>query len=139
MPPFDIPDTAFPIIYGTFARTIMVIPTVSMPGMPQYTSRGIYDDADVEITGTDGSSLVDKITTVDIWEKEFPKIPEQGDTVIVPPEIGQEDSGVFSVQSVQDCGMVESRLFLRRITPNTYGDMTLESMQMKTTQDATVT
>jgi hypothetical protein len=71
-------------VYG---RSITVIPRVSLPGYGPYVRRGIFKTRPTTIDGGElGAIISDQQTVLHIREIDYPKIPEQGDGILIPAE-----------------------------------------------------
>jgi hypothetical protein len=80
----DWPGTTYGPNYDYFARTIIITPVVSQPGVGAYNARGIYNTGDAWVPGLDGSLIASAMTIVDILVAEFPILPAQGDLIFIP-------------------------------------------------------
>ena len=113
--PFDFSLQVLSPAYGIFARPVTFTPTVSQPGQPAYDGRGIYETQPIDVLTEDSVIFSDTRTILDVMEREFTKVPEQGDTLYIGPLETLLAIGSFEVIEVKSNGGGETTLSLRRI------------------------
>lgn len=102
--------------FEIWARTVTFTPVISQPTGAAFVSRGIFHSEELMIQGEDGSVITDQRTTLDILEAEFGAIPQQGDLVTIPADVGAMRAlGDFEVINVWQNGGGETTLTLRKI------------------------
>jgi hypothetical protein len=103
--------------FDMFARSINITPLASQPGVPAYTTRGIYGTRPIDVQAEDGSIISDQQTILDIREEEFAVIPDQLDRINIPPDpdAGTIGVGDYEVTNVETNGGGETTLVIRKI------------------------
>jgi hypothetical protein len=112
--PIDYASVVYSPAYDLFARKIVVTPLVSQPGVPAYTSRGVYTTEEDDILTEEGAVFSDQRTILDIIAKEFEVQPLQGDHVFIPADSGVPEAGTFEIIDTDDNGGGETTLSLRK-------------------------
>ena len=102
--------------FDMFARPVTITPLASQPGMPAYSTRGIYDTRPIDVQAEDGSIVSDQQTILDIRDDEFSVVPDQLDRIHIPadPEAGR-DLGDFEVVNTESNGGGETTLVIRKV------------------------
>ena len=99
-----------------FSRGITVTPIASQPGVPAYTSRGIYDTRPVDVGGLDGAITSDQQTILDVRDAEFTVVPEQLDRIYIGANADAGPAlGDFEVVDTESNGGGLTTLILRKI------------------------
>jgi hypothetical protein len=103
--------------FDLFARSVTIMPLASQPGQGPYAARGIFDTNEVNVEALDGSIFSDTRTELDIFEPEFPILPQQRDLVNIP-FAEDVDGGDFEISDT-NAGNAggEITLTLRRLEP----------------------
>jgi hypothetical protein len=102
--------------FDMFARPITVTPLASQPGMPAYSSRGIYNTRALDVPAADGSIIADQQTILDVRDDEFAVVPEQLDRVHIVSDVDAgRDLGEFEVTHTESNGGGETTLVIRKI------------------------
>ena len=101
--------------FNVFARPVTFTPSVSQPGQPAYTARGVYGTEPIDILAEGNSSFSDTRTILDIIEQEFPVLPMQKDTVLIDAYLDLPAIGSFEVIETKSNGGGETTLDLRRL------------------------
>jgi hypothetical protein len=107
----DFAASVYSPCFDMFARTIIIYPVVSQPGIAGYGARGIFDTNETDVVGMDGSILTNARTELDIFQPEWPTYPRQGDIVDIPFE-ADVDGGTFQVADVHGFGNAGGELTL---------------------------
>jgi hypothetical protein len=110
-----------------FGRSVTVVPRVSLPGYGPYVRRGIFKTRPTTIDGGElGAIISDQQTVLHIREVDYPKIPEQGDGIIIGAEGGIPPPGVnradappteFTVTDISNNAGGETVLVLQKQEP----------------------
>ena len=105
--------------YDFWARDIMVTPVASQPGAPPYWSRAIYDSqALLRLLHEDVAALSDQQPVLDIREIEYSVLPQQGDLIEVPADVGAMGAvGPLEVTDTYTNGGGEMTLVVRKWEP----------------------
>jgi hypothetical protein len=102
--------------YDMFARSIIVDPIASQPGVPAYTARGIVGTRDIDVQAMDGSIYSDQQTICDIREAEFTVLPAQLDRITIPADVdGGPAWGEYEVTDADTNGGGETTLSIRKV------------------------
>ena len=102
----------YDVCQNTFGRPV----TFSGTGYAG-ANRGIYDSNKLETVMEEGNVIVEQQTILDIRADEYPTLPVQGDTVMIPadPASGVPAEGSFQVIKVTNNGGGEVTLQLRKL------------------------
>jgi hypothetical protein len=105
--------------YDFWARDVQITPVASQPGAPAYWNRAIYDtQAILRLLHEDVAALSDQATVVDIREIEYGVLPQQGDLIAIPADVGAMGAvGTFEVTDAYTNGGGETTLVLRKWEP----------------------
>jgi len=101
--------------FAVFARPVTFTPSVSQPGQPSYTARGIYGTEPIDVLAEGTSSFSDARTILDIIEQEFAVLPMQKDTVLIDASADLPAIGSFEVIETKSNGGGEMTLDLRKL------------------------
>jgi len=100
-----------------FARPVTFVPYVSQPGQPSYWNRGIWNEGDIKVVGDDGIVYQDHDCILDIRDREFGVLPQQGDHVIIGTDGFVPAEGEFVITNRVRNGGGETTLTLSRYVP----------------------
>lgn len=115
--PIDYASAVYTHTQDLMGRKIVVTPLVSQPGMPEYSSRGIYTTEEEDLPAEDGSIFSDQHTILDVIAKEFEVLPMKGDRIFIPADSGIPEAGLFEIIDLQDNGGGETTFDLRQVVP----------------------
>lgn len=115
---YNMHDGVYLPNWNVWARPVTVTPIVSQPGVPAYSSRGYYDERQLDVLGEAGTIFSDGQTYLDILEAEYPVTPLQGDQIDIPFHQGVHGGSfiVLDLTPGNAGGMLT--LTLRKITTN---------------------
>ncbi len=113
----DYSNTVYAVVFAEFARPCTINPIVSQPSGAAYGNRCIWHSDMLDFMSEAGALVSDQRTSIDIREEEYPIIPQQGDQVTIPPDLGGEGAakGTFEVTDVSSNGGGETTLMLKKI------------------------
>ena len=102
--------------YDTFARPVTVTPLASQPGLPAYSTRGIYNTRPLDVMTEDGATFADQQSILDVRDVEFSVVPTQLDRIFIPsdPDAGAE-LGEYEVVNAESNGGGETTLLIRKV------------------------
>jgi hypothetical protein len=113
----DFTDLVYLPNYNVFARPVTFTPKASQPTAAPYLSRGIYGTEPIDVLAEEGSIFSDQRTILDVREAEFDVVPQQGDQVDIPADVGMPALGSYEIIEVKSNGGGETTLSLRKLVP----------------------
>ncbi len=111
----DFSTQVYEPTYSVFARSVTFAPIASQPNQPPYTGRGIYSTQALEVLTENQSILSDQVTILDILEREFTIMPQQGDRIIIPSDGSLPELGEFEIIDSNTNGGGETTLTIRKV------------------------
>jgi hypothetical protein len=100
-----------------YGRPVTINPLMSQPGQPAYGNRGIWTETDENVVADDLSYYQDHRMILDIRDREYGVLPEQGDHVIIPADGEVPAEGEFVITNRVRNGGGETTLTLSEYKP----------------------
>jgi hypothetical protein len=113
----DFDATVLSACQAAFARPIIITPTVSQPGAPAYTARGIWTERPVEVGLEDSSVMISQDLTLGLRRSEFAVMVLQGDTVEIPAAATMPRIGICAIDKINTDGQGDVQLILKKVGP----------------------